>query len=98
MYSEVILNDCKLNREIFRNRLGLIFSNPNLAAPMLISENGVFGRVLGEVMFTYKCKEVVVQLIKNNVCTNELPVMFQGELRYFEPITRVLVENGTKPK
>jgi len=98
MYSEVILNDCKLNREIFRNRLGLIFTNPNLVAPMLISENGVFGRVMGEAMFTYKCKEVAVQLIKSNVCTNELPVMFQGELRYVEPITRILVENGTKPK
>jgi len=70
IYTEVILNDCKLNREIMINLMAMVYTNPNFVAPILVSGNGIFGRVIGEALYSYKCKEVSVQLIKHEVCTN----------------------------
>ena len=53
----------------------MIISNPGLVAPML-SEKGVFTRMMGEVIYSYKCQEVIVQLRKTDICTNELPVVY----------------------
>ena len=38
VYQEMIINDCRLNREILRNRFAMVISNPSLVAPMLLSE------------------------------------------------------------
>ena len=94
-YEETVRNDCRLNREILRTKLAVAITNPNIVTPLLPLEKGIFGRMMGEVLFTYKCSQVNVVLAQTIECTNELPVVFQGKLRYVEPITRILSPPGT---
>ena len=89
-YEETVRNDCKLNREILRTKLAVAITNPNIVTPLLPLEKGIFGRMMGEVLFTYKCSQVNVVLAQTLECTNELPVVYEGKLRYVEPITRIL--------
>ena len=93
IYQKSIENDCKLNREILRTKLALTITNSDITAPLLPLPEGTFARVMGEVIHTYKCKKVRVELAAVDECTNELPVMYQGQQVYLEPVTRVIISN-----
>ena len=97
-YEETIKNDCKLNREILRTKLAVAITNPHIVTPLLPLEKGVFGRMMGEALFTYKCTRVEAELAPLTECTNELPVKIDGQLRFVEPVTRILLPIGTKIK
>ena len=98
MYEETIANDCKLNKEILRTKLAVAITNPDIVAPLLPLENGVFGRIMGEVLYTYKCSVREVILRSTEDCTNELPVTLNGKPRFVQPITRLLIPENTIPK
>ena len=91
VYQETIANDCKLNREILRTKLALVMTNQDMVAPLLPLSKGTFARVMGEAIHTFKCKEINVELADAGYCTNELPVSYEGQIKFLEPITRVLI-------
>ena len=76
--------------------MAMALTNPNTIAPMLVAEDGIFTRVIGEALYSYKCKEVSSQVIEHETCTNKLPVNIGGKLRYMEPITRILLKEDVK--
>ena len=98
-YQETIANDCKLNREIIKTKLAVVMTNPDAITPLLPLEAGTFARVMGEVLYTYKCTQVDVTIRHSDLCTTELPIMFKGKEAYLSPVTRVIIhENmGIKP-
>ncbi|HBK71150.1 MAG TPA: hypothetical protein DDZ39_05755 [Flavobacteriaceae bacterium] len=98
LYREMIINDCKLNREILRTKMALIVTNPNIAAPVIPLGKGVFSRVLGEVLQTFKCKQVEVKINISSDCTHELPVIYKNKFMYLEPVTRLLLPDVIKVK
>jgi len=90
VYKETIINDCRLNREIVRTKLAIAITNPDSIAPLIL-EPGTFARVMGEVLYTYKCERVTVKIRDNrNRCTNELPVLYNNKPAYVNPITRII--------
>ena len=97
VYQEVVINDCKLAQEIIRNRLLIAVNNPELASPFLLQE-GVFGRILGEALYTYQCHKEYVSIASYNQCTSDLPVVYEQKLRFASPITRILLDINVIPK
>ena len=91
IYHEIIANDCKMNREIIKTKLAVVLTNPDAIAPLLPVEPGTFGRVMGEVIYTYKCPQVQVKLRKLEYCTNELPVIYRNQSWFVQPVTRILM-------
>ena len=56
-------------------------------------EKGVYSRILGEAMYTFKCRTIKVPLVRNAAqCTVEIPVRYKEGIRYVQPITRILME------
>ena len=94
VYQDTIANDCKLNREILRTKLALAMTNADVTAPILPLPEGTFARVMGEVIHTYQCKRVKVELADYPHCTNELPVMYGGIQVFLEPVTRIIIPNA----
>ena len=94
VYQDTIANDCKLNREILRTKLALAMTNADVTAPILPLPEGTFARVMGEVIHTYQCKRVKVELADYPHCTNELPVMYGGVQVFLEPVTRIIIPNA----
>ena len=102
MYHDLIQNDCILNREILRTKLAMAVTNVDSVTPLLPLNRGEFGRVSGEVMHIYKCKEVTVHLAPKgeadrDQCYNALRVVHQGKLRFVQPITRILLDIAPTP-
>ena len=93
VYQETIINDCRLNREIVKTKLAIAMTNPDVITPLLL-EPGTFARVMGEVLYTYKCQKVDIKDIKirdnKGKCTNELPIIYSGRAAYLSPITRII--------
>ena len=97
-YEETVRNDCRLNKEILRTKLAIAITNPDIVTPLLPLQKGVFGRMIGEALHTYKCNRVEAVLAQTTECTNELPVMYEGRIRYAEPVTRILLPVGIEAK
>ena len=91
----MIKNDCKLSMEILRTKLALIITNQDIVAPLLPLKLGIFVRVMGEILYTYKCKQLDLMMATVPECTNEMLVMMGQTIRYVEPVTRVLLAEGS---
>ena len=59
-------------------------------------ENNTFGVMLGEVMYSFKCQQVQVTPRVTMECFKELPVHLGGKEKYLTPLTRILVDQGTR--
>ena len=55
---------------------------------------GYSALIRGEVVHMVKCVPVSVHLHTTNICTNELPVLYLGQLRYMNARTHILSEYG----
>ena len=96
VYHETVKRDCLLHREVLRTKLTMAITNPDIATPLLSAEIGLFARTVGEVLYTFRCKPVLVTLRQEpDRCTNELPVIFQNQNLYLEPVTRMITKNPT---
>ena len=93
VYRDTIERDCQLRREILKTQLVLASTNPDEATTLLSMENGVFGRVTGEVLVVFKCLGVQVQarnLQDPSLCTKQFPALYGIKDNYVEPITRII--------
>jgi len=59
-------------------------------------EHNKFGVMLGEVMYSFSCQQVQVTPRPTEVCFKELPVYLGREEKYLTPLTRILVDHGTR--
>ena len=58
--------------------------------------NHTFGVMLGEVMYSFKCQQVQVNPRAATECFKELPVYLGSKEKYLTPLTRILVDQGTR--
>ena len=53
----------------------------------------------GSVLYVYKCAKMVATITKLTFCTEEVPVLIQGQnfssIRFLEPLTKILYHNYT---
>ena len=59
-------------------------------------ENNKFGIMLGEVMYRCSCQQVQVTPRPIKECFKELPVYMGSQEKYLTPLTRILVDHGTR--
>jgi hypothetical protein len=92
IYMEMIANDCKLNREILRVKIGFSTVNIDSVIPLLPLQPGQFGRNVGEVMYVYQCTQVDVEMQPmRDKCYKELPVWHNNATRFLQPVTRLIL-------
>ena len=96
VYRVVVSNDCNIRRDLLLTKLAFVMANPDIAMPLLSWERGIFGRVVGEVLYTFRCKAVQVRVREAGECINEMPVLLGNEELYLEPVSRVLTRMSTK--
>ena len=56
---------------------------------------GTFTLIQGEVLAEFSCPIVEVTPRKSEICTNELPVWFEDQPMFIQPITRILADTYT---
>ena len=96
VYHDTIISDCRIHREVLRTKLAMTITNPDIATPLLSAELGLFGRVAGEVLYTFRCKSIDVTIRQEiDRCTNELPVTYGAQALYLEPVTRTITLKPT---
>jgi len=92
IYMDMIANDCKLNREILRVKIGFSTVNIDSVIPLLPLQPGQFGRNVGEVMYVYQCTQVDVEMQPmRDKCYKELPVWHNNATRFLQPVTRLIL-------
>ena len=90
-----------LQCEIQRLRIQtMIEISKNVVSPSVtLFEPGTHVERTGSVLYVHKCAKMVATITKLTFCTEEVPVLVQGQhfssIRYLEPLTRILYHNYT---
>ncbi len=97
IYLDILQRECALRREILESKIRAAIANTDLVTPLLPLKKGVYGRILGEVLMVFKCSKVTVHLRKEStpICTEEMPVRYNGQNYYLTPNTRMLTSRPT---
>lgn len=76
LYQEIITMISKLIANYYEQKL-------------LFNEKGTFLREV-KVLYTFSCEMVGVSLAHLEKCTTELPVSYQGQQVFIQPVTRII--------
>jgi len=96
MYQGLMLDMCKLRKEILENRLVLSQIRSDQVGALIEKKGGVTASVSGEVLYVTVCEPVPVVFRKGEQCTLEFPITYQGKDAFLEPITHIIKYAGTK--
>jgi hypothetical protein len=96
LYKNIIQNMCQLEKTLLETRLVLARLNPTEFASQLMKSQGYTAVVAGEVLYVIQCKIVYVTIQHQTTCYQEIPVSYNGDLRYLGAVTRVLQRHGTE--
>ena len=96
LYYDTLKRDCELNQEIILTKIAFAVANPNMIAPLLRPQDGIYGKIAGETMIIFKCKPVEATLSPIKECTSELPVLIDGIRKFLHPVSRVIMDKPTK--
>ena len=66
----------------------LALENPRLAGYMLTGNRSVFLETDGSLAWPYHCPKVHSPLHTMNQCYDKIPILYEGEIRFVDPITR----------
>ena len=90
-----------LQCEIQRLRIQTMveISKKVVSPSVTLFEPGTHVERAGSVLYVHKCAKMVATMTKLTFCTEENPVLIQGEnfssIRYLEPLTKILYRNYT---
>ena len=74
-------------------------SKNGVSPSVTIFEPGTHVERARSVLYVHKCAKMVEKITKLSFCTEEIPVLIQGQnfssIRYLEPITKILYRNYT---
>nr|UVF58768.1 MAG: M protein [Salarius guttatus piscichuvirus] len=93
LITNFVAQECGTRRLALENRMILASLAPDKVS-LLTDGTGVYGRVLGEVMYVVKCVPVSVTLRYTPLCFQELPVTYNNRSVFLTPVTRLLVPTG----
>lgn len=97
LYMNLEFTACQNRRLIFENRLALAKITPTEIGSLVEDTVGVFGRVMGEVLYITKCTPILVTHRQTKECYQELPVIgLNKTLGFLMPITRIFTKVGTQ--
>ena len=61
---------------------------------------GTHAERVGGILYVHRCAKVIVQVVKNQFCTEEVPIRVSSDnssegIRYMDPISRIFYRNFT---
>ena len=68
--------------------LMLYLENPRLAGYMLTGDRSMFLETDGSLAWLYHCPLVHSSLHTMNQCCDRIPILYQGQIQFVDPITR----------
>ena len=85
---QLLQNQCEQERTQILTNLMLALENPRLAGCMLTGNRSMFLETDGSLAWLYHCPMVHSPLHTMNDCYDRIPVLYEGEIRFVDPITR----------
>ena len=79
---------CEQERTQILTNLMLALENPQLAGYMLTGNRSMFLETDGSLACLYRCPMVHSPLHTMNQCYGRTPILYEGEIRFVDPITR----------
>ena len=85
---QLLQNQCEQERIHILTILMLALENPRLAGYMLTGNRSMFLETDGSLAWLYHCSMVHSPLHTMNQCYDKIPILYEGEIRFVDPITR----------
>ena len=85
---QLLQNQCEQERTQILTNLMLALKNPRLAGYILTGNRSMFLETDGSLAWLNHCPMVHSPLHTMNQCYDRLPILYEGEIRFVDPITR----------
>ena len=85
---QLLQNQCEQERTQILTNLMLALENSQLAGYMLTGNRPRFLETDGSLAWLYHCPMVHSPLHTVNQCYGRIPILYEGEIRFVDPITR----------
>ena len=85
---QILQNQCEQERTQILTNLMLVLENPRLAGYMLTGNRSMFLETDGGLAWLYHCPMVHSPLYTMSQCYDKIPIMYEGEIRFVNPIRR----------
>ena len=85
---QLLQNQCEQERTQMLTNLMLALENPRLAGYMLTGNRSMFLETDGSLFWLYHCRKVHSPPHTMNQCYDKIPILYKGEIRFVDPITR----------
>ena len=91
---QLLQNQCEQARTQLLTNLMLALENPRIAGYMLTGNRSMFLETDGSLAWLYHCPMVHSTLHTMNQCYDKIPILYEGEIRCVDPITRQTYTDG----
>ena len=85
---QLLQNQCEQERTQILTNLMLDLENPRLAGYLLTGNRSIFLETDGSLAWLYHCPMVHSALHTMNQCYDKIPILYEVEIRFVDPITR----------
>ena len=85
---QLLQNQCEQERTQILTNLMLALENPRLAGYMLTGNRSMFLETDGSLAWLYHFPMIHSPLHTMNQCHDKIPILYEGEIRFVDPITR----------
>ena len=85
---QLLQNQCEQEFTQILTNLMLALENPRLAGYMLTGNRSMFLETDGSLAWLYHCPKFHSPLHTMNQCYDKIPILYEGEIRFVDPITR----------
>ena len=85
---QLLKNQCEQERTQILTILMLSLENPRLAVYMLTGNRSMFLETDGSLAWLYPCPLVHSPLHTMNQCYDRIPILYEGQIQFVDPITR----------
>ena len=93
---QLLQNQCEQERTQILTNLMLALENPRFAGYMLTGNRSMFLETDGSLAWLYHCPKVHSPLHTMNQCYDKIPIIYKGEIRFVDPITRQTYPDALK--
>jgi len=96
IYIDLTHRDCLVERESMRNKLAIVKTSPMSFGNIVTGEPGFYNVIAGEVAYMIQCQPVDVSYRKSSICTAHLPISYNNQSMYLEPVARVITNTSSE--
>ncbi|XP_031780993.1 uncharacterized protein LOC116416449 [Nasonia vitripennis] len=95
MYNDILLNRCRLQRQVIQNSLMHMYTKPDIAALTIMRKPGYMAVPVGEGAHLVVCDEIICKVRQVEECFQEIPVPCRNESYFLKPFSRIMTKTGT---